>query len=427
MVRRLAAGLLGVLLAGPAAAQEPLPDPLSLEAALAHASARLPELELALAEREAADAALAEARALSGVRLTAVGELRAIDPSDISPNRDRNDSNARLTLRKRLYDFGYSTAREQAARLAGEGGEMRERLARQSSRLNIMRSFFDVILADLQFARDNEALAIAFIAADRGRQRHELGSLSDVELQRLEAEYQQVLQQRVHSQALQRATRSKLAIAMGRPGELVAELVRPPPPDPSAPLPEYQAVLDQVLQHNPELAALRAEVAAAQAALDAARQTHGPVLSGELEAAVYNRETNTTHPLAAGLIFELPLLDGGARDAAVAAARAEWRASQARLGAAEQALSQEVLELVLRLGELRTTLGGLAVRSDYRELYLDRSRALYEMEVRADLGDAMTEISAVQLETARAEFDWRMTEARLAALTGRMLAEETTE
>lgn len=420
-------GLLASLLlaaAFAARAVEPLPDPLSLADALAHASPDLPEIELALAARDAAQARLAEAQALGGVRLTALGELRAVDPSEVSPDRGNNDSRARLTLRKRLYDFGYSEAREQAARMAGEGGELRHQAAVSSSRLAIMRRFFDVILADLQFARDNEAMAIAFIAADRARQRHELGSVSDVELARLEAEYQAVLQQRMQSQALQRATRSALAVAMGRPGELVAELVRPPAPDAGAAAPDYQPMLERALAQNPELLALRSEVAAAQAALDAARRSHGPVLSGELEAAAYERKTNTTHPLAAGLVFELPLLTGGARDAAVAAAQADWRSAQARLAAAEHDLSQDILELVLRLGELRTTLAALEVRAGYRELYLDRSRALYEMEVRADLGDAMTEISAVRLERARAEFDWIMTEARLAALTGELPAQE---
>ena len=80
-----------------------------------------------------------------------------------------------------------------------------------------------------------------------------------------------------------------------------------------------------------------------------------------------------------------------------------------------------------QLDNLRTQLAGLKVRGDYRELYLDRSRALYEMEVKADLGDAMTEISALRLDVAQAEFDWMMTQARLAALAGRLLPEEQTQ
>lgn len=407
-----------------AADDMPLPSPLSLQDALAFARPDLPALELALAQRDASAAQLAEAESLSGVRLDAIGRLRAVRPAYVTDDRDENDSSARLALRKRLYDFGYSAAREEAARLAGDGSEWRYLNARQQAHLEIMQRFYDVILADLQFSRDNEAMAGAFIAADRARDRHELQRLSDVDLLKLESEYQEALRQRMHSQALQRITRSRLAIAMGRPSQLAPDLLRPDSPDLKAELPDYEDMLAGALQNSPELKALRAEVDAARAAVEAARNGHGPVLSGELDASVYNRTTSSTHPLGAALVLEVPLLTGGAKDAAIAAAQAQLRARSAELAVAEQDLRQRVLDLRLRLDNLRIQLDGLKVRSDYRELYLDRSRALYELEVKTDLGDAMTEITAVTLDVARAEFDWMMTRARLAALSGRLLPEE---
>ena len=307
-----------------------------------------------------------------------------------------------------MYRLGFGVSRQEA---------------RQEVRLNVMRRFFDVLLADLRFARDNEAMAGAFIDADRARDRHELKRLSDVDLLEREAAYQEALQRRTESQAGQRAARSRLAIAMGRPDELAANLLSPPPPDMPNTLPEYDALLDQVLRQNPALHALRAQVESAEAALAAARRSYGPVLSGEVEAAVYNRNTGSTHPLGAALVLEVPLLNGGARDAEVAQARAALRQSRAELAAAEHGLRQQVLDLWLQLGNLRTRLAGLAVRGDYRELYLDRSRALYELEVKTDLGDAMTEISALRLDLAVAQFDWVMTQARLDALAGRLLPE----
>jgi outer membrane protein TolC len=402
-------------------AAEPLPDPLGLEQALALAIPSLPAVELALAERDARAAALGEVEALSGVRLDAVGRLRAVRPSSVSSDRGNNDNSARIALRKRLYDFGYSESREEAARLAGDGSEWRLLQARQRARLAIMRSFFDVMLADLQFARDNEAMAGAFIDFDRAGDRHELNTVSDVDLLELEAAYQVALQARNESQQLQRAARSKLALAMGRPGELVAEVLRPESPDVERPIADYEALWADILAGNPELKALAAEVRAAEAGVEAARAGHGPVLSGELEAAAYNRKTNSTHPLGAALILEVPLLTGGAKDAAIASARAALRTSRARLTAHEHRLRQVVLELWQRLAALRTRLNGLGVRGDYRELYLDRSRALYELEVKTDLGDAMTEISALRLDVAEAEFDWIMVQARLDALAGRLL------
>jgi outer membrane protein TolC len=422
--RNLAA--LVLLVGGPAWAAElpSLPEPLSLEDALTLSRPDLPAIELALAAREARAADLAEVESLSGVRLSAIGRLRAVEPSYRSNNRDNNDSSFRIALSKRLYDFGYSDALEESARLAGAGSEWRHLGVRQKAHLAIMRSFFDVILADLQFARDNEAMAGAFIDADRARDRHELKRVSDVDLLELEALYQEALRARTESEAMQRAARSRLAIAMGRPGDLVSELVPPAPPDTASPLPEYEALLAEVMQASPELNALRAAVESAEAGVEAARLGHGPVLSGELDASVYNRMTNSTHPLGASLVLEVPLLTGGARDAAIAQARAELRSSRASLRAAEHALRQTVLDLWLGLGTLKRQLQALQVRGDYRELYLDRSRALYELEVKTDLGDAMTEISALRLDLANAQFEWMMAQAQLAALAGRLLPEE---
>jgi len=403
---------------------EPLPEPLSLEDALTFARPDLPAIELALAAREASAAELAGAEALSGVRVSAIGRLRAIEPSYRSINRDNNDSSFRIALIKRLYDFGYSDALEESARLAGAGTEWRHLGARQTAHLAIMRSFFDVILADLQFARDNEAMAGAFIDADRARDRHELNRISDVDLLALEATYQEALRARTESESLQRAARSRLAIAMGRPDDLVSDLVYPPAPDMDQPAPEFETLLSEVLRGNLDLKALRADVKSAQASVDAARGDFGPVLSGELDASVYNRMTNSTHPLGAALVLEMPLHSGGAKEAGIAEARATLRSRRARSIAAEHGLRQKVLDLWLSLGNLKRQYEALQVRGDYRELYLDRSRALYELEVKTDLGDAMTEISALRLDSAYTEFEWMTVRAELAALAGRLLNED---
>ena len=192
-------------------------------------------------------------------------------------------------------------------------------------------------------------------------------------------------------------------------------------------LPDYEGLLADVLAGNPEAKALRAEVEAAEAAVAAARADYGPVVSGELGASVFNRSTRSTHPLEAALVVEVPLLTGGAKDATIATARAKLRGSRARLQAHQHALRERVLVLWQRLDHLRLRLRGLEVRGDFRELYLDRSRALYELEVKTDLGDAMTEISALRLDEASAEFDWMMAQAKLAALAGRLLPREDDE
>jgi len=418
--------MLALLLSGAGGAAdngEPLPQPLTLADALRHAR-DVPALQRAGAAEQAAQAGLLSAESLSGTRLTAVGRLRAIEPTYKSGNDDANDSSASLALRKRLYDFGYSDALETSAQTALQASQWQLQHARQQARLAVMRAYFDVLLADLEFARDNEHMAIAFISADRARDRNELGQVSDVDLLELESEFQEVRRKRFASETRQVLTRSRLANAMGRPGDLVSDLVMPQIELPDSMADDFGAFWQQVMQDNPELLGLRAQREAAREQLTAARAAHGPVLSGEIDATWYNRNTASTHPLGGGLVLEVPLFSGGAKDAEIAAAQAQLREVQAALTEAELRLRQQAMDLWMGRNNIRADVQAFEVMRDYRDLYLDRSRALYELELKTDLGDAMTQTSDVRLKLAGALFDWAMTQARMQAMTGRLLEEQ---
>jgi outer membrane protein TolC len=285
-----------------------------------------------------------------------------------------------------------------------------------------MQRYFDVLLADLAYVRDNEDLATAFVAVDKARDRHELGQLSDVDLLELESAYQDVRARWKRSGNEQRATRARLAIALNRPGDLPADLEMPAGPEWPEELPEFEPLWAKVRAHSPLLAAQRARERAAERALRAAEAGDNPTLSGEAEAGVYNRPTGSTHPLAVGLVLEVPLYQGGESRARVAAARAELSARRAENAQTEHRLRQRLLELWLELGELKIRRDQVRAQDEYRGLYLDRSRALYELEVKTDLGDAMTETSAVRYRQAEVRLRWLMAQAELRAMTGELLA-----
>ncbi|RMG59462.1 MAG: TolC family protein, partial [Gammaproteobacteria bacterium] len=222
--------------------------------------------------------------------------------------------------------------------------------------------------------------------------------------------------------ARQRLARSRLALAMGRPGELVSELEMPEITIPAADEEgDFEAYWRRVEAGHPRLQALRERLAAARKEVEAARNSEGPVLRAGLEASVYNRSAGSTHPIGGGLELSVPLYTGGRREAAIAHAEAEATQAQADLQEALSRLRQEALELWVQGETLRTDYQGLRVEGDYRELYLDRSRALYDLEVKTDLGDAMTRISEVRLATARTLFAWALNRARMKAMTGELL------
>lgn len=112
-----------------------------------------------------------------------------------------------------------------------------------AQRIEIMARFFDVLLADLSFASESEAMAVAYIQFDRAAVRGELGQISPLRVLELETVYQEILHRRATSELGQQLTRALLAQALGDPEDLPRNLLPPQLP----PLPETLPTLEEGL------------------------------------------------------------------------------------------------------------------------------------------------------------------------------------
>jgi outer membrane protein TolC len=430
--RQIGAACLGLLLIGIAqaatpASSGPLPSPLSLEQALALAEESHPDLDLAQAQLQAAQAGLDKAESVSGTRAFVDLTPQTVLPSTRINNDLVNDSRARFLISKPLYDFGRTASLSEAARANIAARETTLFDTRQARRLDILARYLDVLLADLRYAVDNEAMAHHYVTFDKSRERHRLGQISDVELLELEQRYQDAFILRTRSQKRQAQMRLQLAVALNRPDELPAELVLPQFPGNERVVPEYKALLEKVMQTNPALLAVRQETEAARAQVAAERARRYPVLSAEGEAAHYVRNLPARDDLRATINLHIPLTQGGEDQAAIALAMARLYEQEARLHRAELDVRQTVLDLVQDLESLKIERNAAKVRTNYRDLYLDRSRALYELEINSDLGDAMTRVTEAQWLAAQVEFRLALAWARLDALTGNLIQPSTQE
>ncbi len=407
--------------AEPPPANAPLPNPLTLEQALASAEAAHPDLDRAQARLTAAQAGLDQAESTNGMRAVIDLTPQMVLPSLRIDDEMVNDSRARFLLSKRLYDFGRTASLSEAARADIAARELALLDTRQARRLDILTRFLDVLLADLRYAVDNEAMAHQYVNFDKSRDRQRLGQISDVDLLELEQRYQEAFILRTHSQKRQVQSRMQLATALNRPEDLPADLVLPRCPGNDREVPELKSLLGNALQKNPALVALRQETEGARAQVAAERARRYPVLSAEGEAAYYERDFTSRDDLRATLNLRVPLWQGGEDRAAIALALARLHEQEARLRRAELDLRQAVLDLVQELESLKIECNAAKVRTAYRDLYLDRSRALYELEVKSDLGDAMTRVTEAQWLAARVEFRLALSWARIDALTGDLI------
>lgn len=395
--------------------------PLTLEAALASVEAAHPDLLMAQADRDSAiaDRDIAASRLDSSLNLE--GILRSGSRNN-APNEFAPDNSLRLIARKTLYDFGRSSAAEQAAVSELVAREADLLSAREKRRLEVMTRFFDVLIADMQYTADNELMAVLYLGFDQGRENFAAGQVSSVQLAELEARYQDVFVKRTASMQRQRITRALLANAMNRPGELPGELADPKLESNNRVLPEYEILLSSLLANNPRLLAQQEMLAASQQRLESFRAEKRPLLDAEIQAADFSRSALARDNLSAGLILSWPLYQGNRADARVAKELAQQNKLHAATEKLKMELTQTMLETYLDIIQLKSAGRSAANKQvDYRDLVLERSRGLYELELKSNLGTSMMHTVEANLRVRRNEYLLALDFARLEAILGRSL------
>jgi outer membrane protein TolC len=207
-------------------------------------------------------------------------------------------------------------------------------------------------------------------------------------------------------------------LTLDRPGELSSTLDAPQLPGLLTAVADYDQLLQTALENSPELNSIKTQLATVDEERNAIRAERYPELFLQLEANAYRQEFGSRSPYRAIVGLDIPLYQGNRVDAELAAIEAKRQALRAEARQTEFRIRQAVLETLQQIETLRMQLKQAEIREDYRELYLDRSRAQYELEINTDLGDAMVEQSAARAFAAKTRFDLALARETLAILTG---------
>ena len=170
---------------------------------------------------------------------------------------------------------------------------------------------------------------------------------------------------------------------------------------------------------------MRASLSAAKNNISVTQASNNPILSGTLEAYNYERETGSSDKWRANITLDVPLWSGDRVDAAVAKAKVAVYKIDAQIKLQTLFVQQQVLELVLGLETLKIKHDEVSAAMEFTELSLDKNRALYELEVKSDLGDSMVKFSAAERKVAKTNFDIALAWAQIDALSGRLLKKIT--
>jgi outer membrane protein TolC len=393
-------------------------QPLTLEAVLATADAPHPDLDLARARQDVALADVRAAESLNDFRVTLEASLRS-GRNEIYDDHYQPDHFARVVLRKTLWDDGRQQVGRRAVGQESEALGLRLLDIRAQRRLSLMARFFDVLLADMRDAADTEFLAVAYVAWDNAKDRQALGQMAGWELSELENRYLDARTLRNDGRRKLREKRMLLAAAMNRAGMVQEDLVDPRLPGNDRPLPEFETLLAGVLERNPGLLAQRQLLAAATSRLDVARADYRPSLEFEAEAATWDRPSTTRDDLRAGFNLVWPIWQGGRADARIGKEQARFHELQAQHDKLVADLRQAVLEAREEIQHLRESeRRRVEVNAAYRDIALEKARAEYELELKANLGNSMAETQVARLRQRAIEYRLALAWARLEALLG---------
>ena len=177
------------------------------------------------------------------------------------------------------------------------------------------------------------------------------------------------------------------------------------PKSPSEPPATMDDLIAQTMSRNPELQTLRAQSAAAQARVEAAKDSFYPTISAEGFAGVNpirtpDQRLNPSY-VAGGVVLTVPLFTGGSLTAQQLEAADEAGAAAAQLDTRRNQLLRDVQ---IAFSSLRTAYGNILVTRHMQET-ADQSLRL--TEARYQIGSSsIVDLSDVQLRKTRADISY---------------------
>lgn len=306
-------------------------------------------------------------------------------------------------------------ARVEAARSVERVGEHRVAVTRNELVAQVRQGAWDLLLRRAEAAAAAETAALLEQVNARVRARVASGEAPRYELIKAEAEIinARSLQQTSLLQAQQAAIAINRLAAGTLPAEWTLDVTLL---DDSAGAPDVEGLRRRMLERNPELLALRAEVARAEAQLAAARAGRWP---GVEVRASHSRDPEVSQH-AVGVSVQLPLLDQRAGPVAEAA----WELERTR-GLAEgrrAELEQQLLQAAyaLEMAQLRVeALSTGAVRDAEAALRVADAAWRFGERGILDVLDAQRVLRAVRADLLQARFQVQSARTELDYLAGR--------
>jgi outer membrane protein len=328
-----------------------------------------------------------------------------------------------MTLNYLLLDFGGRSGAVERARANLIAADFSHNATLQNVVLQAEVAYFTYMATTALLAAEKAAIAEAQANLTAAERRNTVGlaTIADV-LQARTALAQERLNRETIEGNLQ-AARGSLAVALGLPANLPFDLQPAPSTIPVRAISlTVDSIINQALQNRPDLAAARAQAAAAYAQVRVARSAEFPSLNLASNAGrTYSVPSNFSGPsYGINLAFSIPIFTGFSRQYDVAAARAQADAVSAL---ADQTRQQVVTQVFVSYYALQTAEQRVATADELL------ASALQSEEVAAgryregvgsiiDLLTAQAALANARAQQVQSRWQWSTSLAQLARDAG---------
>ena len=405
--------LLLALVFNSAWAQE-LPNPLKLGQALAFSNGQSLTQQQQYLTIKNTQQQLDDLNGLYTTRATF--DLKLAGRSDY--NKNTNNSHAFVYLKKTLFDQQIEISKtSQLSNIANATLSLKQ--VQHDKSINIMRRFFDIVLADMSYETALEKLAMAAIHEGRVKDDYNVQDASEVDLLEKQANTQLSQIERLKAESAQIKTRAALAQSLNlsyseRPDDVSKPNYKHLFKRQLAEFEHYQ----QKLSDNPELKQLQQSLLTIKTQISQEKDNLDIVLSSNVRLGeqAYQREKNGHWRV--GLNLSMPFGVDAKKSSKMSKLQLDIEQLQLDIKQHQQSIETNALDYYLTLKSLRQTHKALLIELDYRDLYLEKARANYEMEIKSDIGNAMINYTDSERKLAENEFDYVITLKQLHHLIG---------
>jgi outer membrane protein len=392
-------------------------------------------VDLALRNNPATRASWAQARAAASLFGSARGAYyptvdgsatlsRIQSPATLQrPAGKRTEYGPSVALNYLLFDFGGRSGSVERARQTLFAANLGHNATLQNTVLQAEVAYFTYMATSALLIAERSAVAEAQANLTAAQRRNTVGlaTIADV-LQARTALSQEKLNLETTQGNLQ-AARGSLASALGLPANLPFELEPLPTAIPVGAITQsVDSVINEALRNRPDLAAARAEAAAATAQVRVTRAAEFPALRlGGNAARNYSSPPTFAGPsYSVSLGVEIPIFNGFSRQYDVAAARAQAEAATAL---ADQTRQQVITEVFVSYYALQTAEARVATADDLlasaqQSVQVAAGRYREGVGSIIDLLTAQTALASARAQQVQSRWQWYTALAQLARDAG---------